>query len=64
VRRIAEHFRDRRRAHRPRVHGARPDLRTSITDHGHVDVIFPNDFEVIVNILRVVKAHALPTDVA
>ena len=30
------------------------------TDHGHVDVIFPNDFEVIVDILRNVKAHALP----
>lgn len=29
-------------------------------DHGHVDVIFPTDFEVIVDILRDVNAHALP----
>ncbi|HRD59338.1 MAG TPA: DEAD/DEAH box helicase family protein [Nocardioides sp.] len=29
-------------------------------DHGHVDVIFPNDFEVIVDILRDVNAHAVP----
>ncbi|MFC6704627.1 DEAD/DEAH box helicase family protein [Flexivirga alba] len=29
-------------------------------DHGHVDMIFPTDFEVIVNILRDVKAHAVP----
>jgi type I restriction enzyme R subunit len=34
------------------------------TDHGHVDVIFPNDVEVIVDILRDVKAHAVPTEVA
>ncbi|GAB2991089.1 DEAD/DEAH box helicase family protein [Nocardioides montaniterrae] len=33
-------------------------------DHGHVDVIFPNDFEVIVDILRDVNAHAVPSDVA
>ena len=30
-------------------------------DHGHVDVIFPTDYEVIVNILRDVKAHAVPS---
>lgn len=29
-------------------------------DHGHVDVIFPSDFEGIVEVLRDVKAHALP----
>lgn len=29
-------------------------------DHGHVDVIFPTDFEVIVDILRDVNAHAVP----
>jgi len=34
------------------------------TDHAHVDVIFPHDVEVIVNILRNVKAHAVPTEVA
>jgi type I restriction enzyme R subunit len=34
------------------------------TDHGHVDVIFPNDVEVIVDILRDVKAHAVPAEVA
>jgi type I restriction enzyme R subunit len=33
-------------------------------DHGHVDVMFPNDFEVIVDILRDVNAHALPTGAA
>lgn len=33
-------------------------------DHGHVDVIFPDDFEVIVDILRGVKAHAVPADAA
>ena len=34
------------------------------TDYGRVDVIFPNDLEVIVDILRDVKARALPTNVA
>jgi len=34
------------------------------TDHGHVDVIFPNDVEVIVDILRDVTAHAVPAEVA
>jgi type I restriction enzyme R subunit len=34
------------------------------TNHGHVDVIFPNDVEVIVDILRDVKAHAVPAEVA
>ncbi len=34
------------------------------TDHGHVDVIFPHDVEVIVDILRDVKAHAVRTEVA
>ncbi|MDN5745952.1 MAG: DEAD/DEAH box helicase family protein, partial [Nocardioidaceae bacterium] len=29
-------------------------------DHGHVDVIFPTDFEAIVDILRDVNAHAVP----
>ncbi len=33
-------------------------------DHGHVDVIFPSDFEVIVDILRDVNAHAMPSGVA
>lgn len=33
-------------------------------DHGHVDVIFPNDFVVIVEILREVNAHAIPTGAA
>ncbi len=33
-------------------------------DHGHVDVIFPNDFVVIVDILREVNAHAIPTGAA
>ena len=31
------------------------------TDHGHVDVIFPGQAGTIVEILRGVKAHALPT---
>lgn len=30
-------------------------------DHGHVDIIFPTDYEVIVEILRDVKAHAVPS---
>lgn len=34
------------------------------TDHGHVDVIFPEDFHVIVDILGCVKQHAAPTEVA
>ncbi len=34
------------------------------TDHGHVDVIFPEDVDVIVDILRDVKQHALPIEVA
>jgi len=34
------------------------------TDHGHVDVIFPHDVEVIVDILRDAKAHAVPTETA
>ena len=33
-------------------------------DHGHVDVVFPTNFEVIVDILREVKAHASPTGAA
>jgi type I restriction enzyme R subunit len=33
-------------------------------DHGHVDVIFPHDFEVIVDILRDVNAHAVPSGAA
>lgn len=33
-------------------------------DHGHVDVIFPHDFEVIVEILRDVNTHALPAEAA
>jgi type I restriction enzyme R subunit len=31
------------------------------TDYGHVDIVFPNDCEVIVEILRDVKQHALTT---
>ena len=34
------------------------------TDHGHVDVIFPGDVEVIVEILRDVKRTAVPSDAA
>ncbi len=34
------------------------------TDDAHVDVIFRHDVEVIVNILRNVNAHAVPTEVA
>lgn len=34
------------------------------TDHGHLDVIFPEQVGTIVAILREVKAHALPADVA
>lgn len=34
------------------------------TDHGHVDVIFPKDIDVIVDILRDVKRHALPSGAA
>jgi type I restriction enzyme R subunit len=34
------------------------------TDHGHVDLIFPDDVEVIVDILNDVKQHAVPTEVA
>jgi type I restriction enzyme, R subunit len=34
------------------------------TDRGHVDVIFPNDVDVIVGILRDVKQRAGPADVA
>lgn len=30
-------------------------------DHGHVDVIFPIDYEVIVEIPRDVNAHAVPS---
>ena len=33
-------------------------------DLGHVDVIFPHDFEVIVKVLRDVNAHALPNGAA
>jgi type I restriction enzyme R subunit len=33
-------------------------------DHGHVDVIFPDDFEVIVEILRDVNTHAVPIGAA
>ncbi len=33
-------------------------------DHGHVDVIFPDDVEVIVDILRDVKQRAIPTAAA
>ena len=33
-------------------------------DHGHVDVIFPADFEVIVDALRGVNAHAVPSGAA
>jgi type I restriction enzyme, R subunit len=33
-------------------------------DHGHLDVIFPQEVGLIVKILRDVKAHALPADVA
>jgi len=33
-------------------------------DHGHLDVIFPQEVGVIVKILRDVKAHALSADVA
>ena len=33
-------------------------------DHGHLDVIFPQEVGMIVKILRDVKAHALPADVA
>lgn len=29
-------------------------------DHGHVDVIFPSDYQGIVEVLRDVKAHAVP----
>jgi type I restriction enzyme R subunit len=34
------------------------------TDHGHVDLIFPDDAEVIVDILRDIQRHAVPTEVA
>jgi type I restriction enzyme, R subunit len=34
------------------------------TDHGHVDVIFPQDIDVIVDILRDVNRNALPTGAA
>lgn len=34
------------------------------TDHGHVDVIFPDDVEVIVDILRDVNHHAMPSGAA
>jgi hypothetical protein len=34
------------------------------TDHGHVDVIFPDDFEAIVDILRDVRQNVLPSDAA
>lgn len=34
------------------------------TDHGHVDMIFPDDVEVIVDILRDVKQHAMPLGAA
>lgn len=34
------------------------------TDHGHIDLIFPNDVEVIVDILREVKQHAIATGAA
>jgi type I restriction enzyme, R subunit len=34
------------------------------TDHGHVDVIFPEDVEVIFEILRDIQRHAVPTEVA
>jgi len=34
------------------------------TDHGHVDLIFPDDVEVIVDILHDVKQHAMPTSAA
>ena len=34
------------------------------TDHGHVDVIFPQDVDVIVEILRDVHRHALPSGAA
>lgn len=30
------------------------------TDHGHVDIVFPNDLDAIVDILNDVKAHAVP----
>jgi hypothetical protein len=33
-------------------------------DHGHLDVIFPQEVGMIVKILRDVKAHALSADVA
>ncbi len=33
-------------------------------DQGHVDVVFPNDFMVIVDILRDVNAHAVPSGAA
>lgn len=33
-------------------------------DHGHVDVVFPNDYMVIVEILRDVNAHAVPSGAA
>jgi predicted kinase len=41
----------------------RPSSRPTPTTR-HVDVIFPHDVEVIVDILRDVKAHAVPTEVA
>ena len=34
------------------------------TDHGHVDVVFPEDVGVIVDILRDVERHALPSGAA
>lgn len=34
------------------------------TDHGHVDLIFPGDVELIVDILRDIQRHAIPTEVA
>lgn len=33
-------------------------------DHGHVDVIFPNDYDTIVEILRDVNTHAVPISAA
>ena len=33
-------------------------------DHGHVDVIFPEDVEVIVDILRDVNENAIPSGAA
>jgi len=30
------------------------------TDHWHVDIVFPNDLDAIVNLLNDVRAHAAP----